>query len=114
MALSVPEYPNPFDPANPLENAYAYLAGLGLDISNGSGRMTLNVHPNEAAWQGVPVGQVSITLGEVLVAGDEPVTFPTLTELMEDEAFASAYATIGAILYGHALNHPAFDGATQV
>jgi hypothetical protein len=121
MALNIPTYPNPYDPANPLSNVYAWISRLELNIAAGVGRMTLDLNPNAAAWAAAPLGQVGISLGQVLTPGNPtanpPVaaeSFPTLAELMADAEFASAYATIGQKLYAAALRHPSFSGATIV
>jgi hypothetical protein len=111
MARQIPSFPDPRDPAHPLIDAYAWLAGLGLDLSTGQGQFVLNFHPNEAAWQSPPVAQIGIALGQVLGPG---VTSPTLAELMADPEFAAAFATIGAKLYAVADLHPALAGATEV
>ena len=125
MALNVPEFPDPRDPANPLKNAYAWLAWWALDLSNDTGRLVLNIHPNEAAWTAAPVAQLGISLGQVLVpakpgdpTADPPVPatpevrFPTLEALMADPEFVAAYNTVGAKLYAASLNHPKLAGAT--
>jgi hypothetical protein len=119
MALDIPTYPNPFDPNTPLTNVYAWMSGIGMDMSNNTGRLTLNIHPNEAAWVGTPIGQISIALGETLVPANptaeppvEEVKFPTFTELMAIPEFATAYTTIGGILYQNCLPHPMLAGAT--
>lgn len=126
MALNIPKYPDPRDPANPLSDAYAWLSEIALDLRGNAGRLTLNVHPNEAAWTAAPVAQLGISLGQILVPatpGDPTaippvpatpaVTFPTLADLMADADFASAYNTIGAKLYAAALAHPRLAGATE-
>lgn len=118
MALIIPSYPNPHDPANPLVDAYAWMASLILDLASGQGQIVLNIHPSEATWQSPPVAQLGIALGQVLGPGPEgepAVAFPSLDELMADAEFAAAYATIGARLYAAAVaTHPALAGATQV
>ncbi len=122
MALSIPTFENPYDPSTPFQNAYAWTANLALDVFHGLGRITLNVNPNENAWQGSPIGQVSINLGEVLVPASQDeqgdpvpeVRIKTLLELMTDPEFAQAYAVIGSKLYAEAIKHPKFAGATQV
>lgn len=121
MALQIPSFPNPFDNDNPLENAYAWLAGIGLDIRANQGLATFNVHPTESAWESAPVAQVQIALGETLVFADptadppvEVIKFPTLDELMADPEFAAAYNLIGSKLYAHAIHHKRFQGSTVV
>ena len=109
MALSIKNYPDPRDPANPLPTGYAWLSFLALDLRAGSGRLAFDVHPSESAWQGQPVGQVAISLGQGVGASH----FPSLDELMGDPEFAAAYQVIGSKLYGAALSTlPAFEGAT--
>jgi hypothetical protein len=93
MARQIPSFPDPRDPSAPLADAYAWLAGLALDLATGQGQFTINVHPHEAAWQSPPVAQIGIALGQVLGPG---VTSPTLAELMADPEFAQAYTVIGA------------------
>jgi hypothetical protein len=119
MAINIPEFPNPFDPNTPLTNVYAWLSFISLEISSGSGKLTLNLHPNEAAWQGQPLAQIDIALGEPLKDGDPnaeppiaPINFPTLLELMTIPEFVSAYNTIGGILYQKALDHAKLANAT--
>jgi hypothetical protein len=132
MALTIPSYPIRFDPANPISNAYAWLAGVYLDLSSNSGRVVLNVHPNAASWQSPPVDQVAVALGQVFggpgaTSGPDPglpaVRFPTLGELMADPgpvgdtgiSFAQAYAVIGLKLYAElAARVPALAGAREV
>lgn len=116
MAIqNITTWANPYDPATPLTNVYAYAAGLGLDASNGSGQVTYNAHPNANAWTGTPIGQVSIQLGDVIVPvnGEIPaVVMPTLAELMANPQFAQAYTTIGQVLDAYAVQHPAFAGGS--
>jgi hypothetical protein len=118
MALLIPSFPNPHDPANPLIDAYGWIAGLSLDLASGQGQVVLNIHPNAAAWQSPPVAQIGIALGQVLGPGPEggpAVTFPTLAEFLARLGFGQAYATIGAEIYAEALaKHPAFAGAVEV
>jgi hypothetical protein len=121
MALLIPTYPNDYDAAHPLADAYAWIAGLALDLSINAGRVTLNVHPNASAWQDRPAAQLGVALGQVLVPGnpaaDPPVAevrFPRLDELMQDADFSAAYQTIGAKLYAALVaTHPLLAGATM-
>ncbi len=120
MALIIPSFPNKFNPDHPFSNAYAWMAGIALDISQGAGRLTLNINPNANAWASPPIDQIGITLGEVLVqanpSADPPVAevkFPTLTELMANEEFAAAYNKIGLILYEAAMAHSKLTGSTS-
>jgi hypothetical protein len=114
MALSIPHFPNPFDPANPLANAYAWTSALALDLAAGTGRLCLNVHPRPEAWESPPVAQIVVTLGESF----PPVTearMPSLAELMADPEFAAAYEVIGSKLYAAvAAHHPALAGSSLV
>lgn len=123
MALRIPQFENPFDPSNPFADAYAWTAGLGLDLFAGQGRVTANVNPNENAWQSPPIDQVSISLGDELSPAvydqDGNVVTPavkvkTLAELMADPEFAQAYQVLGGKLYQELAKHPKFSGATQV
>lgn len=114
MALQISSFENPFDPANPLANVYAWTASLGLDIFAGTGRVTLNVNPNPEAWQAPPIGQIPISLGEVVeravfedgIEVSPEVRVKTLAELMADPEFAQAYQVIGSKLYLEAKKHP--------
>lgn len=120
MALIVPSFDNPYDPAHPLTDAYAWIAGLFLDLHSGNGRVVLNINPSEAAWNAIPVAQVSVSMGEAVVAGDanadppvSPVVFPTLPELMSNPEFAQAFNTIGYVLYTLVAERcPVLSGAT--
>jgi hypothetical protein len=118
MALQIPSFPNPHDPAAPLVNAYAWISSQGLDLFSGQGQFVLNINPNEAAWQSSPVAQIGIALGQVLGPGPEggpPATFKTLAEFMADPEFAQAFTTMGAKLYAEALaTHPLLAGAVEV
>ena len=122
MALSVPSYPNPYDPSTPIANAYALIAGLYLDMSNSTGRVVLNINPSETAWAAAPLAQAAVSLGETLVPGDPavsppvaPVVFPTLAEMMADTEFAAAFNTIGSKIYQRVQALvPAFKGSTLV
>jgi hypothetical protein len=118
MALQIPSFPNPHDPANPLIDAYAWLASLNLDLATGQGQVVFDIHPNAAAWQSPPVAQIGIALGQVLGPGPEggpAATFPTLAEFMARLGFSQAYTTIGAELYAAAVErHPLLAGATEV
>lgn len=106
MALNIPQIADPRDPANPLRDAYGWLASLTLDMVAGSGRIAIRVHPNEAAWQADPVGSLSLALGQRGA--------PTLADLMADADFAAAFNTLGSKLYGLAVAHvPELAGATQ-
>lgn len=110
MALTIVNFPDPRDPAHPLPTAYAWLSYLALDLRAKTGRILFDVHASESSWQGQPVGQVGVSLGQ----GVGLDHFPTLDELMADPEFASAYATIGAKLYAASLaSVPSFAGATS-
>lgn len=121
MAINISEYTNPFDPNTPLTNVYGWLSFIALDIASGSGRMTINLHPNEAAWQGQPLDQINIDLGQLLKPADPAANPPTeaifaykLEELMAIPEFAAAYNAIGQILYQMALNHQKIANATII
>jgi hypothetical protein len=118
MAIQIPSFPNPNDKANPLVNAYGWLAGLSLDLFTGQGQVVFNVNPNPSAWQSKPVDQLGIALGQVLGPGGEgepAVTFPTLEQFMARPGFAQAYATIGKEIYDAAVAlHPLLAGAVEV
>ena len=71
---------------------------VALDSSDATGRMVVNVHPNQAAYSAgaPPVSQISIALGQTLVAANlaasppvAAVTAPQLSDLMTDPTFAS-------------------------
>lgn len=124
MALIVPTYPNPNDKRNPLVDAYAWLAGVYLEISRGNGRIDLTVHPNEAAWADPPLGSVGVTLGQVFApatAEAPEVRAPTLAELMAETnpidgtgiTFAQAYAAMGTRLYQVATMDPRLAGSKR-
>lgn len=119
MAIEIPTFPNPFDANNPLTNLYAWMSFIAFDVSSSSGRLVLNIHPNEAAWSNLPLEQIDIALGQLLQPGDPdaeppvaPIHFPTIAELMAIPEFAEAYLTIGAILYQKSLDHAKLQGAT--
>jgi len=123
MALRLTNVPNPYDRANPFETAYAWIAGVYLDISQNSGTAVFNVNPNEDSAKSPPLFQVTIRLGEVLVPADptadppvEEIRFPTLEQLMGNagSSFSTAFNLIGADLYENALNHPMFKDAFPV
>lgn len=112
MALNIPIYPNHFHQSVPLENAYGWIAGISLDISNNTGSLVLNIHPEESAWASIPVAQLSVYLGQPGSSGN----FPTLTDLFNDSEFLNAYNIIGGKMYLHLLNlHlPELSGAMVV
>lgn len=117
MALSIATYPNPTDPNNPLADAYCWITTLTVDSLRGSGTVVLQVHPNEAAWQGVPLDRLTFSLGEQLTFpgdGSEPVRFATLGQLMADPDFAAAFATVVGKLYETVAATPAFAGNAEV
>lgn len=121
MALTIPSFLNPFDPSAPLFGAYAWISGVYLDLSNGSGRVVVNVHPSaQAAASAPPIAQVAVTLGEVLVPavpaeGETPevpaVAFPGLAELMGDPDFLTAFGTIQVMLEAALAGHPRLAGS---
>lgn len=116
MALTIPSYPNPYDPANPFTNVHAYIAGVTLDLSNGSGSIVYNIHPNESAWVAAPLDQITIGFGEVLVPADgqnPAVTARTLEEFKAQEGFLEHFDGFGGFFYLDALKHPKFAGATE-
>ena len=122
MAIAVPEFTSPFDPANPVKDAYLWIASLALDNAAGTGRLTLNIHPNAAAHTAQPLAQINVTLGQVFQMGNqmaEPpvpeIAFPTLAQLMNDPEVANAYAMLGAKLYAALVAIvPALNGAMVV
>lgn len=122
MAVQLETYNNPYDPANPIQDAYAWLSFLAIDLRSDNGRIELTVNPNEAAWQATPLGTISVALGQVYTpadpSADPPVVevrMPRLDELMSDPDFAQAYNTIGTKLYGAALAVvPALSGGKVV
>lgn len=126
MALLIPSFPDPRDPATPLQNAYAFISEVTFSWT-GQSRLTISVNPNVGAWTGAPVGQVQVRAGEILVPAvyDDPVspdrtivtpavTYPTFEELLADPEFAQAFALIGAKLQAPLLNHPRLAGATVI
>lgn len=125
MALNIPSYPNPFDPATPLVNSYAWISFLALDLFAENGRFQLNVNPTAASWQASPLSTISLTTGQVVVPANPPVaaiSILTLAELLAETTtigttgltFAQAYAAIGQRLYAESLKLPLLSAATQV
>lgn len=123
MALNIPAFDNPFDPANPFVNAYGWNSFVSLDLFSGTGRVVVNVNPSPAAWQNPPIGQRSIALGEKVAdatydaEGNQltpEVRIKTLAELMANPTFAAAFNVIGSELYSEVQKHPDFAGSTQV
>ena len=122
MALNIPEYNNPYDPANPVQNAYAWMSFLAVDLLSNSGRFQLNVNPSESAWTAQPLGTHSVALGQVYTPANPGATPPVaevrmkrLDELMADPEFAAAFNTIGSKLYTEALSVvPALSGGEVV
>lgn len=119
MALIVPSVDNPFDPSSPIPDAYAWLSALSLDLRTGEGTVALSVHPSEAAKGARPVATMPFSLGEVIRPADpsasppaDEIRMPTLPELLAVPAFASAYETLSAQLYGLLASRvPALSGA---
>lgn len=118
MALNIPSIENPFDPNNPLTDAYAWIVNISLDIYSNNGRVILNINPNEEAWSAPAMRQVSIELGQITKPinenNDTEVRVKTLSELMADPEFAQAYSVLGAKLYAEVLKHPIFENSTIV
>lgn len=123
MALNIPTFPNPFDPSNPLQNAYGWNSFVSLDLFSGTGRVVVNINPTPEAWQNQPICQRSIALGEKVAdatyddAGNQltpEVRIKTLAEMMANPTFAQAFNVIGSELYSEVQNHPDFAGSIQV
>lgn len=120
MALLIPSYPNLYDPASPVANAYGWISGLTLDASTGEGRLTLFIHPSEAASEvAPPLFRVEVQLGQEFAPGDGEgsprLAFPSLAELMQVPEFAQAYAVIrGVLQVALVANHPALIDATTI
>lgn len=112
MALTIPSYPNPCDPANPLTSAYAWASMVVFDLAGSAGSVTLNVNPNSAAWNSRPVDQLTVYFGADL-GGSVPMA--TITSLMSDPVFEAAFNTVGSKIYA-ALKaaHPLLAAATEV
>lgn len=105
MALNVPSIADPRDPAHPVQNAYAWLSFLSVNMASNSGAIVLTVNPNADAWQARPIATLDLALGQKGV--------PTLDALMAEPAFAAAFNTIGQRLYALAAeHHPDLEGAT--
>jgi hypothetical protein len=142
MALLIPEYPNPYS-TTPATNAIGWVSFIALDASKPAvtGRVVININQDEASANAYlsPLGQVNLSLGQVLVAevpdvpevvadpesdppiegvpavpGTPAVMFPTFAELMADSEFASAFEVIKAKLYAAALASPELPGAVIV
>lgn len=112
MALAPHNYPDPTDPNNPRETAYAWASNVLFDMAGMSGSVTLNVNPNEAAWMGRPLDQITVYFGADL-GGQTPM--PTLTELMSDPEFAAAFNVVGLKIYAAIKTaHPLFATADIV
>lgn len=107
MALSIPSYPNPYDSANALTNAYGWISSIALDAGTGNGVVSLSIHPSAAASStSPPISVVSVSLGQ---GG-----FPSFADLMGDTAFATAFGTIKAKLENALIDHvTALSGATE-
>lgn len=118
MALQIPQIENPFDSNNPIVNAYGWIAGIALDRSNSTGRITLNVNPNAEAMGDAPIDQIFVDLDQVLVpssSGVAEVRFSNLQDLMQDPTFADAFSKIAGILYNELVDkHPLLEGSTQI
>lgn len=127
--LIIPSYRTPAGVV--LTAAYAYNAGLYFDVSKGTGRIVLNVHPDAAtAAAGFPpADQLSLTLGQVVVPGDPAADPPraeiravTLTELLAEAAESvitstpptgqDAYIILSVLFIREWLKHPALAGST--
>ncbi len=125
MALSIPSYTTPYS-STPSTDAYAWSSNIAVDFASGNGRVTVNVHPDEASANAglPPIDQIGVTLGEVLVPanGDTPaITFPDLTGLIAeaaqavvDEPSLTPFDAIRQVIYTNLKNHPKLEGSTDV
>jgi hypothetical protein len=129
MALSIPTYLNPFDPANAITNAYGWISLLSLDLFAEKGRVVLSINPNASAWEATPIDTITMALGQI-VEKENPSASPpiagvaivTLAELLAETAtigstgitFAEAFGAIGQRLYVEAIKLPPLAAATQV
>lgn len=126
MALNIPSFPDPRDPANPITNAYGFIAEVTFSWI-GESKLTINISPNAAAWTGAPVDQIRVKAGEILAPAQydnwqspdrkvisPEVRYPTFEQLMADPEFAQAFAVIGGKLQTALAGHPRLAGATNV
>jgi hypothetical protein len=121
MSLQVPSYTTQFNRSNPLEDVYAWIASLACDFAGNTGRVTVNVHMDDVAASdgSTPIDQPGIALGQSFDTGEVDefgapimVTFPTLTEILTDNA--AEFAAIRTYLYTKLALLPAFIGSTPV
>jgi hypothetical protein len=112
MSLQL-SYPSPFS-VDPVEDAVAWIASLAVDFSSATGAVVVNVNQDEASANGnlPPFAQDHITLGQTFGSGDDAVTFPTLAEVLTDNA--EAFGSIRAYLYTKLKLLPKFAEATDL
>lgn len=122
MALQVALYPDPQAPGVSITNAYAWIAGLWIDFTTGSGTIEVYVHRSAAAASAVPLPPVAdhfrVTLGQPVTA---TYMFPTLAQVQQQAATAAQanpaldpFSALRQVLYQGLLNHPKLAGATAV
>lgn len=122
MARSIPSYPDPQNSAQPIQGAYGYTSGIGLDLRNGAGSAVMDIHrtPASAAALDQPVNQLRISFGEVFSPGDPSTSPPTpavqaatIAEFLSDPQVAAAWAVIEAALDAQWAKHPALAGSSE-
>lgn len=118
MHINIPSFPDP-SRTIPITNAYGWIAFEALDGNTGTGRITLNIHPDADSANAflTPATRLDVSLGELLnpaSPGEPAMKFPSLMELMANPDFAQAYGIILYILYTALLNHPKLEGSTIV
>src|SRR4051812_37856619 len=105
MALNIPEFPSPYMAA-PFQNAYGWITSISLDFASQSGRLTVSVHASSADAGASPIGTVVLQLGQIVQADPSgQVAISTLSELMENPDFVSAFNVLRTILYNEAIKH---------
>lgn len=106
MAINIPEYQSVYSTSS-VQNAYAWLSAITVDLRRKFGSFKLDVHPSINDWESTPVGQITINLGD---SGDGE-TVKTLDELLQIPEFRQAFDVIGSILYQESLKHPVLKNA---
>jgi hypothetical protein len=118
MSLQLPDYVHNYA-KTPAPAAYGYIVTETATFSDMSGSFTVDV------WQDVDsysagksrIDTIGLRLGSIVreAAGETPaVRLATLEELLAEEAFGAAFATIKDRLYEEAKKHPKLANATDV
>lgn len=106
--MTLPSYPNRFDPEHPFTNVCPKIISVSLNLATGHGTALVGIYRNSALAEsgGEPIDLVDVRLGDAEGGiGEDLETFAS------DPVFANYCAGVAMYLYEKMKLHPLFASA---